>query len=131
MGPAAVRSTRSTNAPRSPTLSRPPRSTRTCWRTFQADPFPMKIPDERDAQTLVERALGGKVTALDRFAHGLCHYVYDVTLQDGRRVVARLAGPESKKYLAAGVYWQQRLKPLGVPLPALLHADLDGATPHV
>jgi hypothetical protein len=80
---------------------------------------------------LVERALGTKTLAARRFPTGLCHFVYDVELANGRRIVARLAGANSQPYLAGGVYWQSRLCALGVPLAAQLFADLNAPLPHV
>ncbi len=79
------------------------------------------VPD--DAARLVERVLLQPVVGVARFRTGLDHFVYDVLLADGRRVVARLSerGPEP---LRSAVEWSQRLRPLGVPLPAILHADL-------
>jgi hypothetical protein len=91
----------------------------------------MPAPSEKDARLLVEKALGANSVAARRFPTGLCHYVYEVELTDGRRVVARLAGPHTQQFLAGDVYWQARLRPLGVPLPALLHADLSAPIPHV
>lgn len=91
----------------------------------------MKAPDEKVARELVEQALGVTAAAARRFPTGLCHYVYDVKLADGRNVVARLAGPNSHPFLAGGVYWQAHLTPLGLPLAAQLHANLGAPVPHV
>jgi len=91
----------------------------------------MRAPTEQDARLLVARALGVKSVSARRFPTGLCHYVYEVELTDGRRVVARLAGPHTQQFLAGGVYWQGLLRPLGVPLAAQLHADLSAPIPHV
>lgn len=91
----------------------------------------MNAPSEKVARDLVEKALGAKTVAARRFPTGLCHYVYDVELMDGRKVVARLAGPNTRQFLAGGVYWQARLTPLGIPLPAQLYADLSAPVPHV
>lgn len=91
----------------------------------------MSAPTEKDACLLVEKALGIKTVSARRFPTGLCHYVYEVELSDGRKVVARLAGPNTRQFLAGGVYWQTRLRPLGVPLAAQLYADLSAPIPHV
>ena len=84
----------------------------------------MRRPTERDAALVVCEGLGVEARAIERFPTGLCHYVYDVTTDDGRRVVARLATSETADQLAGGVYWHERLRAVGAPLPALLHADL-------
>ena len=91
----------------------------------------MTAPNEKDACLLVEKALGAKSVSARRFPTGLCHYVYEVELTDGQSVVARLAGTHTRQFLAGGVYWQSLLQPLGLPLPAQLHADLSAPIPHV
>ena len=91
----------------------------------------MQTPTESEVRQLVEKALGCATVSAQRFATGLCHFVYDVALGDGRCVVARLATPETRSLLAGGVYWHNRLKPLGVPLPALLHAAAQDPIPFV
>jgi hypothetical protein len=91
----------------------------------------LSSPTGQDACRLVERALGIKTVTARRFPTGLCHFVYDLELADGRWVVARLAGASSPQYLAGGVYWQTRLRQLGVPLAAQLFADLRATIPHV
>ncbi|HEV8193319.1 MAG TPA: aminoglycoside phosphotransferase family protein, partial [Ktedonobacterales bacterium] len=70
---------------------------------------------------------GTEVHEISRFSAGLCHYVYDVALDDRRRVVVRLASDETRDALAGGVYWHGRLRQVGVPVPALLYADADPA----
>lgn len=80
-------------------------------------------PGPDDAARLVERALRERVSAITRFPTGLDHFVYDVVLGDGRRVVARLSA-RGHEPLRGAVAWSRKLRPLGVPLPALLYADL-------
>jgi aminoglycoside phosphotransferase (APT) family kinase protein len=65
--------------------------------------------------------------SITRFPTGLCHYVYDVELDDGRKIVARLASDESRDALRGGVYWHERLRQVGAPIPELLYADADPA----
>ena len=88
-----------------------------------AEAEPIRRPGPDDAVRLVERALHESVSDVARFATGLDHFVFDVVIGDGRRVVARLSarGPDP---LRSAVAWSRRLRPLGVPLPAILHADL-------
>ena len=81
-------------------------------------------PSSEDAIRVVREVLGVGVRAISRFPTGLSHYVYDVVTDDGRKVVVRLAGNEMSDALAGGVYWHERLRAVGVPLPALLYADL-------
>jgi Ser/Thr protein kinase RdoA (MazF antagonist) len=82
------------------------------------------VPTERDAEAVVRRALGAGVRSVTRFPTGLCHYVYDVVTDGGRRVVARLSSSVTRDILAGGVYWHLRLRAIGVPLPALLYSDI-------
>ena len=65
---------------------------------------------------------------VERFPTGLAHYVYDVALVSGRRVVVRLTRPEWSASFRGAVYWYERLRPLGVPLPELFYADIEGTT---
>ncbi|MDP9366827.1 MAG: hypothetical protein M3Q03_00890 [Chloroflexota bacterium] len=78
-----------------------------------------QTPTERDAATLVRSILRTDVHAVVRFPTGLAHYVYDVVLGDGLRVVARLAKANQGDSFTSAVYWHQRLRSRGVPLPRL------------
>lgn len=78
-------------------------------------------PSEADASLLVRSLLHAAPLEVTRFRTGLAHYVYDVVLPD-RRVVVRIAAGD-RRSLDGAVYWSQRLRPLGVPLPALLGDD--------
>ncbi len=79
---------------------------------------------KEEAVRIAESFARQPVISIERFETGLAHYVYDVTLGDGRKVVARLASPGNDATLAGAVYWSQKLRPLGVPLPELLAYDL-------
>ena len=80
-------------------------------------------PGEVDARAVLERVSGQRVTWIERFPTGLAHYVYDARTDDGEPYVVRLTRPERRADFAGAVYWHERLAPLGVPLPALLHVD--------
>ena len=84
-----------------------------------------RSPTPDDAIQAVQQALGAGVRSITRFATGLCHYVYDIETDAGQLIVARMALPDTRDILAGGVYWHERLRAAGVPLPALPHADLD------
>ncbi len=85
-------------------------------------------PTARDAALAVRAGLGAGVRSIARFPVGTSFYVYDIVTDDGRRVVARLATAETAPTLAGGVYWHARLRGVGVPIPALLHANLSPAS---
>ncbi|HEX8036511.1 MAG TPA: phosphotransferase [Ktedonobacterales bacterium] len=84
----------------------------------------MRTPTREDAMRVVRHALGAGVSAISRFPTGLSHYVYDVVTDDGRRIVVRMASSDTRDALAGGIYWHERLRAVGVPLPALLYANL-------
>lgn len=85
-------------------------------------------PTERDVALAVRAGLGIEAGEIERLTVGICHYVYGVTTEDGRRIVARLATDETHDALAGGVYWHERLRDVGAPLAALLAADLAPAS---
>lgn len=79
---------------------------------------------EHDAALAVRAGLHVEARAIERLSVGLCHYVFGVTTDDGRQIVARLATDETRDALAGGVYWHDRLRAVGAPLADLLYADL-------
>jgi aminoglycoside phosphotransferase (APT) family kinase protein len=87
----------------------------------------MPTPTQDDAIHVARYVFGIDVRELSRFPTGLCHYVYDVVLDGGRNVVVRLASNETRDALVGGIYWHDRLRQVGVPVPALLYADADPA----
>jgi hypothetical protein len=88
-------------------------------------PVPVPVPTPEHAAQLVERALGERAVRVERFPTGHAHYVYDVLTESGRPLVARIARPDHPQSISDAVGWSRLLRPLGVPLPALLHADAD------
>lgn len=70
--------------------------------------------------------MGGHVAYIERFTTGLAHFVYDTRLADGRQFVVRLTRPEQASEFAGALYWYERLKPLGIPLPELFYEDVGG-----
>lgn len=86
---------------------------------------PRAAPAAQDARTIAQTVLRRPVRHVRRFPAGLCHHVYDVVIDNQRRVVVRIARPETQALLAGGVHWSGVLRPRGIPLPALLDADLE------
>jgi len=81
-------------------------------------------PAPQDAIAIVERHLpGATVRTIARFPTGSGHFVFDVELVDGRRIVARLGRAGQDADFAGAVFWHGELTPLGVPLPRLLGHD--------
>ena len=85
-----------------------------------------RIPDERDASSILSAALGKQAQLVHRFATGLANYVYDVTTVEGERVVVRLARPDLGHAMAGAVYWYDPLRERDVPLPRLRYAETEG-----
>ena len=75
------------------------------------------------AARLVEERLGRRVREAVRFPTGLANAVYDVRLADGTAVVLRCS--RDPHVVRSAVRWSTRLRPLGVPLPALLDHGLE------
>jgi aminoglycoside phosphotransferase (APT) family kinase protein len=85
------------------------------------------LPNEAVASRIVQKVLDEPVLSVSRFPAGACHFVYDVVTESGRNVVARIARPENRHYLAGAIYWYNFLKPKGLPLPTIIHHDLEAA----
>lgn len=81
------------------------------------------VPRKEDAASLCQNLFNCPAQSVTRFPTGLCHYVYDVALADGRKIVARIAAAENRRSIEGGIFWSNLLRPLGVPLPDLFFAD--------
>ena len=81
-------------------------------------------PTADDARTIVGQALGLRVRSIRRFGTGSSHFVYDVVTTDAQHLVVRLSRARDLASATGSVFWSDRLRPLGVPLPRILHADL-------
>ncbi len=67
--------------------------------------------------------------SIERFPLGLAHYVFDVALASGRRLVVRIGRAGSEPVFAAAARWSGRLRALGVRLPELYAAGRHGELP--
>lgn len=72
---------------------------------------------------MAEEVLAAPVSAT-RFAAGLRHFVFEVTSAQGGAVVARVSRREDIDVAQDALYWSELLRPLGIPLPEVLHADM-------
>lgn len=86
--------------------------------------MPDQVPTKADATRVVQTILGTDVNYIERFPTGLAHFVYDVHTTDGCNIVVRMTRPIQQWMFRGALYWHERLVPLGVPLPRLLHVDL-------
>jgi Ser/Thr protein kinase RdoA (MazF antagonist) len=82
-----------------------------------------QVPQLKDAVALCNRLFQFPIKTIARFPTGLSHYVFDVVLNDDQKIVLRIAAAENRRNIDGGIYWSNHLRPIGVPLPALLHAD--------
>jgi aminoglycoside phosphotransferase (APT) family kinase protein len=81
-------------------------------------------PTMDDARDIVAAIMGESPQSIVRFPLGSSHFVFDVEAASGRRAVLRLSRQEDLEAARGAAYWSGVLRPLGVPLPELLHADL-------
>jgi len=64
------------------------------------------------------------VAHVARFPTGLRHFVFQATSGEGQRIVVRASRRDDVGIVNDAQYWSDKLRPLGVPLPKLLHADV-------
>lgn len=87
---------------------------------------PEPEPDEVAAAELGAALAGQPVVSLTRFPTGGQHFVYDLTLADRSLAALRLSRRSDRPLAEAALAWNRRLRPLGVPLPAILAEDVAG-----
>ncbi len=87
----------------------------------------LPIPDTDIAREIAAAFSHKAVVKVRRFPAGLCHYVFEVTADDGCQFVVRIARPGNEKALGGYVYWESHLRTAGVPIARVLSADLDMA----
>jgi aminoglycoside phosphotransferase (APT) family kinase protein len=94
-------------------------------RGVVAQQEPTRSPDAALAAAIVERAVGSAPSSVRRFATGAQHYVFDVAFVNRPPLVARIGGADSHGLMAGALYLSGLLRPRGVPLPAVLAADVE------
>lgn len=75
------------------------------------------------------RLMGSRAVSVARFTTGSCHWVFDVRLETGASVVLRMTTASLQPAMRGALHLNELLRPLGVPLPRVFHADLDAAFP--
>jgi Phosphotransferase enzyme family len=83
-----------------------------------------RTPDESDAAAIAKRILGEAPTTVRRFPAGLQHYVFEALYLE-RAVVVRIAADRSRDAMSGALKLSRLLRPLGVPLPAILAEGVD------
>jgi aminoglycoside phosphotransferase (APT) family kinase protein len=86
-------------------------------------------PSVKLAAEIAARVLGRAPCSVERFKTGARHYVFDVAFQRGPPVVVRLGEPSARAEMAGALYLSRLLRPLGVPLPAVLADDVEAPLP--
>jgi Phosphotransferase enzyme family len=71
------------------------------------------------------------VIEVERLEIGLCHFVYKVKLESGSECVIRIGRKETVSLLKGGIYWNNNLSSLNLPLPKLLHYNQEIEHPYM
>ena len=80
-------------------------------------------PNTDKAKAIIEKHFSQDIVSVERFPTGLCHFVYDIKLSDGLEVVLRISGSDSE--LKGGIFWNENLRELDIPVPKILHYDIE------
>jgi len=104
-------------------MSQPPQ------HPFDRAGCPPLVPDAALALDIAARVTGRTPRTARRFATGTQHYVFEVELAEGPAVVVRLGNASAHAEMGGAAQLSARLRPRGVPLPALLGADVEAALP--
>lgn len=86
-------------------------------------------PYSKIALKIAVMTTGNIPTVATRFTTGSRHYVYEVAFAQTPPVVVRLGDGSAHAEMAGAVNLSQLLRPLGVPLPALLANDATAELP--
>lgn len=78
---------------------------------------------------IVSEKLSEKVVSAERFTTGYQHHVFDVRTENGKNIVVRISKPEHRHLAESAVFWNEILRPEGVPLPEILASDLKAEYP--
>lgn len=81
-------------------------------------------PNEVIASSIVANMTQENVISATRFTTGDQFFVYAVKTEN-HEYVLRIASPNQKSKFIAGIDWQEKLIPLGIPLAKFIHTDLN------
>ena len=88
-------------------------------------------PGATIAAGLAGACVGGRPSGTRRFSIGSSHYVFEVFYVDRPSVVVRMARRDEGAAMVGAVALNRMLRPLGVPLPALLFDGSQQPVPHL
>lgn len=86
---------------------------------------PLRFPDEETAASVVTAMTREKVLSAVRMTTGEQYFVFDIKTVDSEYVI-RMTDMQRKNNFISGMYWQEKLIPLGVPLAQFIQSDLQG-----
>lgn len=78
---------------------------------------------------IVSENLSETAVSAERFTTGSQHFVFDVKTASGKKLVVRVSKPEHRHLVESALYWNETLRPNGVPLPVILAAGLTAEFP--
>lgn len=91
----------------------------------------MNTPTTKDAVKLAEDFKKIPVKSINRFVTGSHHYVFDILLENGDKLVARLTTASERYAMEGAVNWNKFFRPKKVSLPELFSYDLDYKFPYM
>lgn len=89
------------------------------------------VPDAALAGALALEATGSRPMSIQRFPTGSQHFVFEATFADRPPVVVRIARATDRSLVRGASRLSSSLRPLGVPLPAILAEDADATFPYL
>jgi hypothetical protein len=103
------------------------------WRVYVRTRMQSDIvagePNAPLAAAIAFRVTGCAAAAVQRFTTGVRHHVFEVKFADRPPVVVRIGDPSARAEMAGAVYLSGLLRPCGMPLPAILAADVQAERP--
>lgn len=81
------------------------------------------------ARAVAEGFAGQPATEVRRFTTGAQHFVFEAVFVARAPLVVRLSRPEDRRLAAGAVRLSETLRPCGVPLPAILKAEVEAPIP--
>ncbi|MGI4765324.1 MAG: phosphotransferase family protein [Janthinobacterium lividum] len=86
-------------------------------------------PTEAFALQVATDTTGDTPLSARRFTTGSSHYVYEVSFSDRPSIVVRVGQHQARHGMQGAVSLSNLLKPLGVPLPAIMAANVEADLP--
>lgn len=88
-------------------------------------------PTEIDACDIARSVYGKIPDSIRRFSAGIGHWVYDVRMPCGSKIVVKLGTADQRNDFLGALHWSKTLRPLGVPLPEVFAHGEHRGLPYV